>query len=380
MSNASTRQSAATAQLSAEGVAIWLDDLSRERITSGNLADLVATRNVVGVTTNPTIFAGALAQGSSYDAQLSELATSDLAEVDDVEAAVWAITTRDVRDACDVLRPVYDATDGVDGRVSIEVDPRLARDTAGTVALARTLWQTIDRPNLFIKIPATVEGLPAITAAIAQGISVNVTLIFSLERYAAVIDAYLAGIEQAVEAGLDVTTIGSVASFFISRVDAAADAALTEIATPEALALQGTVAVANARLAYDICSEILASHRWHALAALGAKPQRPLWASTGVKNPAYPDTLYVTQLVAPGVVNTMPEATLQAVADHGVITGDTITANIAEANVTIGAFARVGGDLAAITEHLENDGLVKFVTSWEELLATVADGLRQTRY
>ena len=375
MSHGNTLQSEATARLSAEGVAIWLDDLSRERLTSGNLADLVATRNVVGVTTNPTIFAGALAKGSSYDAQLRELADDS----SDVEAAVWAITTRDVRDACDVLRPVYDASDGVDGRISIEVDPRLARDTAGTIALARTLWQTIDRPNLFIKIPATVEGLPAITAAIAEGISVNVTLIFSLERYAAVIDAYLAGIEQAAGAGLDVSRIGSVASFFVSRVDGSADAALAEIGTPEALALQGTVAVANARLAYDIHTEILASHRWQTLAGLGARPQRPLWASTGVKNPDYPDTLYVTELVAPGVVNTMPEATLQAVADHGVITGDTITPNVADANATIGAFARVGGDLAAITDHLEADGLTKFVASWEELLATVETGLSAAR-
>lgn len=380
MSEASTLQSEATAQLSAEGVAIWLDDLSRERITSGNLAELMATRNVVGVTTNPTIFAGALAKGSSYDAQLSELAGGEgpLSPAD-VDAAVWSIVTRDVQDACDVLRPAYDASDGVDGRVSIEVDPRLARDTEGTVELARLLWQTIDRPNLFIKIPGTLEGLPAITAAIAQGISVNVTLIFSLDRYAAVIEAYLAGIEQAAEAGLDVTNIASVASFFVSRVDGEADAALAEIGTPEALALQGTVAVANARLAYDIHTEILASHRWQALARIGAKPQRPLWASTGVKNPAYPDTLYVTELVAPGVVNTMPEATLEAVADHGLITGDTISANIAEANVTIGAFARVGGDLAAITEHLETDGLAKFVASWEELVATVTAGLEQAR-
>ncbi len=340
----------------------------------------MATRNVVGVTTNPTIFAGALAKGSSYDAQLSELAGGEgpLSPAD-VDAAVWSIVTRDVQDACDVLRPAYDASDGVDGRVSIEVDPRLARDTEGTVELARLLWQTIDRPNLFIKIPATLEGLPAITAAIAQGISVNVTLIFSLDRYAAVIEAYLAGIEQAAEAGLDVTNIASVASFFVSRVDGEADAALAEIGTPEALALQGTVAVANARLAYDIHTEILASHRWQALARIGAKPQRPLWASTGVKNPAYPDTLYVTELVAPGVVNTMPEATLEAVADHGLITGDTISANIAEANVTIGAFARVGGDLAAITEHLETDGLAKFVASWEELVATVTAGLEQAR-
>ncbi|SDD24518.1 transaldolase [Sanguibacter gelidistatuariae] len=366
-------QSEATAQLSAEGVAIWLDDLSRDRITSGNLAGLMATRNVVGVTTNPTIFAGALAKGSSYSAQLGELANGP--STPDVDAAVWAITTRDVRSACDVLRPAHDASGGVDGRVSIEVDPRLARDTAGTIALAATLWQTIDRPNLFIKIPATVEGLPAITATIAAGISVNVTLIFSLERYAAVIDAYLAGIEQAAAAGLDVTDIGSVASFFVSRVDGAADAALASIGTPEALALQGKVAVANARLAYDIHTQILASPRWVALAALGAKPQRPLWASTGVKNPAYPDTLYVTELVADGVVNTMPEATLQAVADHGVITGDTITTNVADANATIAAFAGVGGDLAGITEHLETDGLTKFVTSWEELLATVSTGL-----
>ena len=380
MSNASTRQSDATAQLSAEGVAIWLDDLSRERITSGNLAELMTTRNVVGVTTNPTIFAGALAKGTSYDDQLSELARGE-GELTpaDVDAAVWSITTRDVRDACDVLRPAYDASGGVDGRVSIEVDPRLARDTTGTVELARLLWQTIDRPNLFIKIPATVEGLPAITAAIAEGISVNVTLIFSLDRYAAVIDAYLAGIEQAAEAGLDVTNIASVASFFVSRVDREADAVLAEIGTPEALALQGTVAVANARLAYDIHTEILASPRWQALARIGANPQRPLWASTGVKNPAYPDTLYVTELVAPGVVNTMPEATLEAVADHGVITGDTIAGNTDEANVTIGAFARVGGDLAAITERLENDGLAAFVTSWEELISTVATGLDKAR-
>lgn len=383
--NVSPEGASPTAQLSAQGVAIWLDDLSRERITSGNLADLMATRDVVGVTTNPTIFAGALAKGSSYDAQLGELATAQRASGSDasdalaVDAAVWAITTRDVRDACDVLRPAYDASGGVDGRVSIEVDPRLARDTAGTVALARTLWQTIDRPNLFIKIPATVEGLPAITAAVAEGISVNVTLIFSLERYAAVIDAYLAGIEKAIETGLDVADIGSVASFFVSRVDGAADAALAEIGTPEALALQGTVAVANARLAYDIHTEVLAGPRWSALAALGAKPQRPLWASTGVKNPAYPDTLYVTELVADGVVNTMPEATLQAVADHGVITGDTITANVADANVTIAAFAAVGGDLAGITAHLETDGLTKFVASWEDLIQTVSTGLSKAQ-
>lgn len=364
-------QSEATTRLSAEGVAIWLDDLSRERITTGNLADLVATRDVVGVTTNPTIFATALSKGESYDEQLTEIA----AQGTDLDDAVWEITTRDVRDACDVLRPVYDRTDGVDGRVSIEVDPRMAQDPDATGELAERLWSTVDRPNLFIKIPATEKGLSAITAAIAQGISVNVTLIFSLERYAAVIDAYLTGLEQALEAGRDVSHLASVASFFVSRVDGSVDAQLEEIGSDEAKALLGKVAIANARLAYEIHRDTLASDRWKALEARGARPQRPLWASTGVKNPDYPDTLYVTELVAPGVVNTMPEKTLEAVADHGEITGDTITGSYDEARATLDTFARLGGDLAEVTRSLEEDGLGKFEASWDELLQTVRDGL-----
>jgi transaldolase len=371
--NTSTTQSEPTAQLSAAGVAIWLDDLSRERLTSGNLADLVATRGVVGVTTNPTIFAGALAKGSSYDAQLGEgPGPTTEAELDEL---VWAITTTDVRNACDVLRPVYDATDGVDGRVSIEVDPRLARDTHATIALAKTLWTLVDRPNLYIKIPATVEGLPAITAAIAEGISVNVTLIFSLERYHAVIDAYLVGIEAAHAAGHDLAPIGSVASFFVSRVDAAIDKALDELGTPEAAELRGKVAIANARLAYAMHRDVLASDRWARLAGLGAQPQRPLWASTGVKDPAYPDTLYVTELVAQGVVNTMPEPTLEAVADHGVITGDTITPALDESRSVLERLESLGISLGDVTEELETEGLGKFVASWEELLATVTTNL-----
>ena len=364
-------QSEATTRLSAEGVAIWLDDLSRERITTGNLADLVATRDVVGVTTNPTIFASALSQGQSYDEQLTEIA----AQGTDLDDAVWEITTRDVRDACDVLRPVYDRSGGVDGRVSIEVDPRMAQDPDATGALAERLWSTVDRPNLFIKIPATEKGLSAITAAIAQGISVNVTLIFSLERYSAVIDAYLTGLEQALEAGRDVSDLASVASFFVARVDGSVDKQLEEIGSDEAKGLLGKVAIANARLAYEIHRETLASDRWKALEARGARPQRPLWASTGVKNPDYPDTLYVTELVAPGVVNTMPEKTLQAVADHGEITGDTITGTYDEARATLDTFARLGGDLAEVTRNLEEDGLQKFEASWDELLQTVRDGL-----
>jgi transaldolase len=355
--------------LTRAGVSVWLDDLSRERLRSGNLAELVATRGVVGVTTNPTIFAGALSGGDAYDAALAELTGTD------VEAAVERITTDDVRQAADVLRPVYDATGTVDGRVSIEVDPRLARDTAATVATAERLWATVDRPNVMIKIPATVEGLPAITAALAQGISVNVTLIFSIERYRAVMDAFVTGLEQARAAGHDLAPIGSVASFFVSRVDAAVDAALTDVGTPEALALRGRAAIANARLAHAAYAEVFASDRWQALAAAGAHPQRPLWASTGVKNPDYPDTLYVTELVAEGVVNTMPEKTLEATFDHGVIAGDTITGNYADAHDVFDRLASVGVDFADVTQVLEDEGVEKFVASWHELQGTVAKAL-----
>lgn len=353
------------------GVAVWLDDLSRERLRTGNLQELVTGRRVVGVTTNPTIFAGALAKGDAYDEQLRTLAGQGT----DVDGAVFAITTDDVRDAADVLRPVFDATGGVDGRVSIEVDPRLAHDTQGTIDSARALWSTVDRPNVFIKIPATLEGLPAITAVLADGISVNVTLIFSLDRYRAVLDAFLAGLEQARANGHALAPIGSVASFFVSRVDAAVDPRLDALGTPEAAALRGLAAIANARLAYGVFEEVAAGDRWQALAAAGAKPQRPLWASTGVKDKAYPDTRYVDELVVDGVVNTMPEATLQAVADHGDFRGDTVTGTQADAQQVIDGLRALGIDLDEVTEQLEREGVEKFEASWTELLDTVRDGL-----
>ncbi|HUX68999.1 MAG TPA: transaldolase [Cellulomonadaceae bacterium] len=361
-------------RLTAAGVAVWLDDLSRERLRTGNLADLVRNRHVVGVTTNPTIFASALASGDAYDEQLGELARAGAG----VEEAVFTVTTDDVRQACDVLRPVYDATGTVDGRVSIEVDPRLARDTDATITTARRLWATVDRPNLFIKIPATVEGLPAITTAIAEGISVNVTLIFSIERYRAVVDAFMSGLEAARSAGRDLGPIASVASFFVSRVDSAIDPLLDALGTPEAARLRGHAAIANARLAYEAFEESLGSERWHSLASSGALPQRPLWASTGVKDPAYPDTLYVDELVVHHVVNTMPAATLEAVADHGAVASpDSVTGTYAESAGVFTALSRLGISIDEITAHLEVDGVAKFEASWEQLLSRVSTGLAE---
>jgi transaldolase len=364
-------------RLSEAGVAVWLDDLSRERLRTGNLADLVAEHRVVGVTTNPTIFASALAKGEAYDAQLKELRAAGSTSVDN---AVFAITTDDVREAADVLRPTYDATDGQDGRVSIEVDPRLAQDGQATIDSARTLWSTVDRPNVFIKIPATEAGLPAIADALADGISVNVTLIFSLDRYRKVLDAFLTGLERAKEAGRDLAPIASVASFFVSRVDAAIDPKLDEIGTDEAAELRGKAAIANARLAYGVYQEVMASDRWAALAAAGAHPQRPLWASTGVKDKAYPDTMYVDELVVAGTVNTMPEATLKAVEDHGRIASDdvdTVTGTQEESQRVIDRLAALGISIDEVTDQLEVEGLDKFEKSWAELLDTVRTGLDQ---
>ncbi|WP_454856841.1 transaldolase [Promicromonospora soli] len=362
-----------TQRLSEAGVAIWLDDLSRERLRTGNLAQLIATKNVVGVTTNPTIFAAALAQGDAYDGILAELAGPP--NGGDVEAAVERITTDDVRDAADLLRPVYDATSAVDGRVSIEVDPRLARDTAATEATAVRLWETVDRPNVMIKIPATVEGLPAITSTLAKGISVNVTLIFSIERYRAVMDAFLAGLEQAKAAGHDLSVIGSVASFFVSRVDSEVDKRLGAVGTGEALELRGQAAIANARLAFAAYEEVFAGERWAALRAAGAQPQRPLWASTGVKDPSYRDTMYVDELVVAGVVNTMPEKTLDAFADHGIVLADTVTGSGDEAAATIAAIEAQGISMDEVTAQLEDEGVTKFEVSWDELLTTTKTGL-----
>jgi len=365
-----TSQDSPLQRLADAGVAVWLDDLSRGRTRSGGLKALV-DRGVVGVTSNPTIFAAALAHGDYYAEQLAALAAAGTS----LDEAVFRITTDDVREACDVLRPVYEASGTVDGRVSIEVEPALAHDTAGTIASARALWAQVDRPNLFIKIPATVEGLPAITAVLAEGISVNVTLIFSIERYRAVMDAFLAGLEQAQAAGLDLTPIGSVASFFVSRVDSAVDPRLDAIGSPEAARLRGAAAVANARLAYAAYEDVVATPRWAALAAAGAHPQRPLWASTGVKDKAYPDTKYVDDLVVRGVVNTMPEATLDAVADHGAATGDTVTGTYDEAAAVVAGVEALGISFEEVTDALESEGVDKFVASWNQLRESVRTGL-----
>jgi transaldolase len=361
------------AELSRAGVSIWLDDLSRDRLTSGSLASLVARDHVVGVTTNPAIFAKAISAGAeAYAGQLHDLWARGTC----VHEALRDMTTHDVRWACDVLRPAYDASDGVDGRASIEVDPRLAYDTEATIAEARALWWRVDRPNLFIKIPAARQGLPAIAACLAEGISINVTLIFSLTRYDEVMDAFLEGLERARQAGHDLARIASVASFFVSRVDTEIDARLDKTGTAEAAALRGRAAIANARLAYQRYERMLASPRWAALAAAGARPQRPLWASTSVKDPAYPDTMYVTRLVAPGVVNTMPEATLRAVADHGEVPADSVRAHYSDARQVLTELAAIGVDYDDVTAGLEQRGLELFDASWRELSDQLAAKLR----
>jgi transaldolase len=354
-------------ELSDAGVSIWLDDISRDRLRTGNLETLIRDMHVVGVTSNPTIFAHALSTGDAYNAQIADLAVRGVS----VGEASRAITSFDIRWAADVLRPVYDATDGVDGKVSLEVDPRLARDTRKTIAEARALWWLVDRPNLFIKIPATAEGLPAITAALAEGISVNVTLIFSLERYGKVIDAFMTGLEQAAAAGHNVASIASVASFFVSRVDTEVDNRLDKLGTPEAHALRGKAAIANARLAYELYEERFGSARWAALEARGARRQRPLWASTSTKDPAFDDTMYVVDLVAPGTVNTMPEATLHATAAHGKLHGNTAAGGYAEAKQVFADLEQLGIGYDDVVNVLEEEGVAKFEVSWNELLDTI---------
>jgi transaldolase len=351
-------------RLTEEGVAIWLDDMSRGRLATENLADLIRDKHVVGVTTNPTIFQKAISESELYDRQLRDLAVRGVT----VEEALRMVTTYDVRWACDTLRPVYDASGGVDGRVSIEVDPRLAHETDRTVAEARQLWWLVDRPNLLIKIPATKAGLPAISQCIAEGISVNVTLIFSLERYAEVMDAFLDGMERARAAGHDLSRIGSVASFFVSRVDTEVDKRLDKLGSADAKELRGKAAIANARLAFQKYEQVFGTDRWRALAEAGAHPQRPLWASTGVKDPEYDDTRYVVDLVTRGVVNTMPEPTLHAVADHGVLHSDSVRSFYDDAAGVMAALAQAGVDMADVVEVLEDEGVEKFETSWNELL------------
>ncbi|MFE9960237.1 transaldolase [Micromonospora sp. NPDC005299] len=360
-------------ELQAAGVAIWLDDLSRVRLSSGGLDKLRREQHVAGVTTNPTIFAKALSDADEYNWQLRDLAIRGI----EVEEAVRMLTTYDVRWACDVMRPSYDKSAGVDGRVSIEVDPRLAHESDRTVAEAKALWWLVDRPNLFIKIPATEAGLPAITATLAEGISVNVTLIFGLDRYSEVMEAFLAGLEQAKANGHDLSKIGSVASFFVSRVDTEVDKRLEKIGSDEAKALRGKAAIANAQLAYERYGKVFSSDRWQKLADAGAHPQRPLWASTSTKNPDYRDVIYVEELIAPGTVNTMPEAVIHAYADHGETRADTITGSYDAARKVFTDLEAVGVDMADVIATLEREGVEKFATSWMELLDGVKKSLAE---
>ncbi len=360
-------------ELSEAGVSIWLDDLSRDRLETGNLQDLVDNDHVVGVTTNPSIFAAALGEGERYDAQVRDLASQGA----DVDKTVFALTTTDVRNACDVLEPVYRATDGVDGRVSIEVAPDLAHDTDATLASAKELWAEVDRPNLFIKIPATTEGAPAISDTLGEGISVNVTLIFGLDRYQGVMDAYLTGLEKAKDNGHDLSTIHSVASFFVSRVDSEIDKRLDE--SGAAADLKGKAGIANARLAYEAYEKFFSGERWEALKAAGANRQRPLWASTGVKNPDYDDTMYVVDLAVENTVNTMPEKTMQAVKDHGQVKGDQVRPHYEDARAVMKDLADAGIDYDDVIATLEQEGVEKFVTSWNELLDTVKANLQAAR-
>lgn len=360
-------------RLTDEGVAVWLDDLSRDRLTSGDLAAMVTDQHVVGVTTNPAIFHSAIAGTATYVESLRGLAELGLSATE----VVRMLTSQDVRAACDVLRGVYEASDSEDGFTSIEVDPRLAHDTARTIADARLLWWLVDRPNVLIKIPATQEGLPAITACLAEGISVNVTLIFSLERYDAVLAAFADGLEQADAAGRDLSSISSVASFFVSRVDTEVDKRLDKIDTRQAHAIRGHAAIANARLAYERYERFVSTKRWQRLAAAGARPQRPLWASTGVKDPSYDDTRYVVDLVAPGTVNTMPADTLAAVADHGVIRGDRVTGAYPEARQVLKQLAELSIDYDDVVAQLEHEGVAKFVDAWHALLSDVESAMAE---
>jgi transaldolase len=359
------------ADLAAHGVSTWLDSISRDRLISGDLAELMMNRHVVGVTSNPTIFERALGGSTAYDGQIHDLAIRGVP----ADEAARLLTSYDIRWACDVLRGVYDATDGLDGRASIEVDPRVADDTAKTIAEARALWWLVARPNVMIKIPATSAGLAAITAATGEGISVNVTLIFGLDRYDQVVDAYLTGLEQAHAAGVDLSQIRSVASFFVSRVDVEVDARLDKIGSGRARTLRGQAGVANARLAYRRFEAVLRTERWQRLAAAGAHPQRPLWASTGVKNPDYPDTLYVTNLIAPDTVSTMPEPTLHAVADHGQIRPDAVGDTYDQAGQVLAALAEVGIDFNEVVELLEREGVRKFTEAWTQLLRALEESL-----
>ncbi len=355
------------------GVSVWLDDLSRTRLDSGSLADLIAGSSVRGVTSNPSIFEKAISEGS--DAYADDLRRLTLEGLDE-DAIIRRLTTDDVRRACDLLLPLWRESDGVDGRVSIEVDPRLAHDTPTTIAQAGELWSIVDRPNVMIKIPATLAGLPAISEVVGQGISVNVTLIFSVDRYREVVAAFHEGLRRARAAGVDLASIGSVASFFVSRVDTAVDPRLDAIGSPEAEALRGQAAIANARLAWQAHLEMSGTDEWSGLSAAGARPQRPLWASTGVKDRRYDDTRYVVDLAVAGSVNTMPEATLDAVRDHGLVRGDTVTGTGESAALVWSQLEVLGIGREEVCQRLEVDGVASFIDAWERLRETVRQAMR----
>jgi len=355
-------------QLAEHGQSVWLDFLSRKFVKDGELAAMVE-RGVVGVTSNPTIFQSAIAEGDAYDDQIRRLA----GELDDPKEIFWRLAVDDIRDACDVLRPVYDRSGG-DGFVSLEVDPTLAYDAATTHSEAVRLHGLVDRPNLLIKIPATEPGLQAIEETIAAGISVNVTLIFSLERHRGVAEAYVRGLERYAQAGGDLGAIKSVASFFVSRVDSEADKRIEQLGGHDRLL--GTLAIANAKLAYQLFLEVFSGERWEALAAKGASVQRPLWASTSTKNPKYRDVLYVEELIGPDTVNTMPTGTVDAFEDHGELRGDTILEDVDGAKAVFAAFADAGIDYDDVVATLEREGVEKFEASFADLVAGLQGKLK----
>ncbi|WP_326835198.1 transaldolase [Amycolatopsis rhabdoformis] len=351
--------------LTEAGVSIWLDELSRDLLETGEFDRLVRCSSVVGVTTNPTIFANALARSTRYAPQLAQLAANGI----DVAESVRALTIWDVQRAADVLRPVWEKTDGVDGRVSLEVSPELAGDTDATVADAIQLWELVDRPNLMVKIPATPAGVRAVSGALAAGVNVNVTLVFSPRRCAEVGEAYLDGLERARDNGHDLAALHSVSSLFVSRVDTEVDRRLDVLGVQE---MRGRAGLANARLAHQALAAVWDSPRWRSLAADGARPQRLLWASTGVKDPSFPDTRYVTGLVTRATVSTMPPATLAAFADHGEVTGDQVVGLAEEAAADLAATTAAGIDLDDVYDTLEREGVAKFAASWRALHASAA--------
>ncbi|HTA12006.1 MAG TPA: transaldolase [Solirubrobacteraceae bacterium] len=357
-------------RLSGFGQSVWVDFLSRDSIHGGHLQELIDERSVVGATSNPTIFQKAMSEGNAYDEQLQEL----LAAKDDVEASFWALAERDIQDACDLFRPVWESSGRRDGYVSLEVDPRLAYDTLSTYRMAMSLHKSVDRANLMVKIPATKPGLAAIEDVIAKGHSINVTLIFSLQRYAEVAESYIRGVERLVAAGGDPRAVASVASFFISRIDTEADRRLDEASAPREL--QGKLAIANARLAYSHYLEAFSGPRWEYLVGKGASPQRVLWASTSTKNPAYPDTLYVEELIGPDTVNTMPEETIEAYQDHGE-PQPRLEHGLEDAEHLLAELERVGVDYDDLTDTLEREGVEKFSESFAQLLQAL-DAKRAT--